>query len=118
MMELKDRNKSMKDELFRLSQRYSRRMSMVRKSCSGHSEQPCRGSDGRMKTKRRFLPSLSPYMQKRFSLRPAISMYPSCWFHPDIISPSPPLLLLLLPLLLRATSLQPPSMPICVTPLP
>lgn len=29
-MELKDRNKSMKDELFRLSQRYSRRMSMVR----------------------------------------------------------------------------------------
>jgi len=30
MAELKDRNKSMKDELFRLSQRYSRRMSMVR----------------------------------------------------------------------------------------
>lgn len=30
MAELKDKNKSMKDELFRLSQRYSRRMSMVR----------------------------------------------------------------------------------------
>lgn len=28
-MELRDRNKSMKDELFRLSQRYSRRMSQV-----------------------------------------------------------------------------------------
>lgn len=31
MAELKDKNKSMKDELFRLSQRYSRRMSMVRR---------------------------------------------------------------------------------------
>lgn len=29
MAELRDKNKSMKDELFRLSQRYSRRMSMV-----------------------------------------------------------------------------------------
>ena len=32
MAELKDKNKSMKDELFRLSQRYSRRMSMVRRA--------------------------------------------------------------------------------------
>ena len=31
MVELRERNKSMKDELFRLSQRYSRRMSMVKK---------------------------------------------------------------------------------------